>query len=137
MNNCFVSVSILNGIFLDILLTSSLLEKTFKKYGIIGEKDYSKGNFNFVENCFKSDWLDWINVMNTYKYFPELNEYMKQKIKDENIQFDQLFYKIDNKVLKEKKYVTDLTLIECDNILIIAQNKVDQKVRVTIHYYED
>lgn len=94
---------ILNGIFLDILLTSSLLEKTFKKYGIIGVKEYSKGNFNFVENCFKSDWLDWINFMNTYKCFPELNEYMQQKIKDENIQFNQLFYKIDDKLLKKKE----------------------------------
>ena len=94
---------ILNSIFLDILLTSSLLEKTFKKYGIIGVKDYSKGDFNFVENCFKSDWLDWINFMNTYKCFPELNEYMQQKIIDEDIQFNQLFYKIDDKILKKKE----------------------------------
>ena len=27
------------------------------------------------------------------------------------------------KILKEKKYVTDLTLIECDHILIIVKNK--------------
>lgn len=89
---------VLNSIFLDIMLTSSLVEKTFKEYGIIGEKDYMKKDFNVIENCFKSDWLDWINFMNTYKCFPELNKYMQTKLQEENIEFDQLFYKIDDKI---------------------------------------
>ena len=93
----------LNSIFLDIMLTSSLLEKTFKKYGIIGEKEYTKEGFNCVENCFKSDWLDWINFMNTYQCFPELNKYMQGKLEKENIEFDQLFYKLDEKILKKKE----------------------------------
>jgi len=46
------------------------------------------------------------------------------------------FYSKPEEGLKEIK-LDGLILGKSDNILIIAQNKVDQKVRVTVHYYED
>lgn len=83
-----------NGNFLNLLIIMSLLEDEFRKFGLTGSEKKEDPK-ETIECIFKVEYLNYINFCETKNIFTELKKYYEGILKNENIQFSELFHKLE------------------------------------------
>ena len=75
----------------------ALLEKDIKKYGIL-RSDKREELAITNRDVFKIDFLNYINFCDSNNCFPALSTYMKECLKEQGIDFNELFSNVEYKL---------------------------------------
>lgn len=92
---------IYNGNFLNFAVVMSLVENDFRKFGLTGHDKKKEDPNETIECIFKCEYLNYINFCDTKKIFTNLKEYYENILKEENIEFSDLFHKLEYKLSME------------------------------------
>jgi hypothetical protein len=79
----------------------SLVENDFRKFGLTGHDKKKEDPNETIECIFKCEYLNYINFCDTKKIFTNLKEYYENILKEENIEFSDLFHKLEYKLSME------------------------------------
>lgn len=88
---------IFNSNFLNLIIIISLVENDFNKVGLSGNKKLEDPN-EVTECVLKVEYLNYINFCQTKNIFKPLVVFMENVLKDENIEFNNLFHKLEYKL---------------------------------------
>ena len=87
-----------NGNFLNFAVIMSLVEDEFRKFGVTGQEKKKEKYEETMDCIFKVEYLNYISFCDTKKVFLDLKNHYDQILKSENIQFDNLFHKLEYKL---------------------------------------
>ena len=76
----------------------SLVEDDFRRFGLTGHDKKKEGPNETIECIFKVEYLNYINFCETKKVFINLKDYYEDILKSENIEFQDLFHKLEYKL---------------------------------------
>ena len=89
---------IYNGNFLNFAVIMSLVEDDFRRFGLTGHDKKKEDPNETIECIFKVEYLNYINFCETKKVFINLKDYYEDILKSENIEFQDLFHKLEYKL---------------------------------------
>lgn len=108
---------IIKNEWLNLCISVLLIEKDISKYGIL--RTNTKEDLNITKrDVFKIDFLNFINFCDSNNCFQELSAHMKKCLKDEKIDFNDLFTNVEYKLnldLENDEKIKEIDLNDVKN----------------------